>query len=595
MTRSPARASSVFIQLPSAPGPDFAQVNYRHGFRDWAASIGDPRRDKALIYTLDPALDADLKELWREWQSVEVRVHYPSTSRDMPSELFVTHGEWGRAVAADPFYAQRWNPADPVAWESMEVDDMDKVVESHRSAQRRVHLCLDLRDLDERDVSSLIPSLESLCVISADVPEAIVRQVNGRAKSGGLTSAGRPFGEAGTSRSYVRIRGPRSAFRSCRSEVRVKVGALLEGVAVTSRRVRDVVRSQSQWGGDQVDERTFGNVDPLSVFTRTEVETWIERVRRNPEASWSVQLEDELDVEDVARECHAELGVWPISFSYPAGFGESDPVSQLSPIIPGYPYAFTSPHAYLETYAKSHLALTFRKAGWDCFRHVEILASGSVPLMPDAVRIPRFSMVHYPKVAMARVATEAWAHGGAPDRATRAAFRKYFERHLTARAMARYLLKMSELEGAQRILFIDGETPVNPEYQSSLTLIGLKALLGEGCEVSFPAPFLYEDSTMSASGFYGRGFGYGHVLDPRVRTAGETNGTVGHGLSRLSDYDAVVIGSVSRNVRLTHQVLRDCAPSRIIAIHGEDGPPARRDVAQLLESGAHVFVRSIHN
>ena len=38
-----------------------------------------------------------------------------------------------------------------------------------------------------------------------------------------------------------------------------------------------------------------------------------------------------------------------------------------------------------------------RKKGWDCLRHYEIIASGSVPFFEDYESIPKFTMFNYPK------------------------------------------------------------------------------------------------------------------------------------------------------------------------------------------------------
>jgi hypothetical protein len=83
------------------------------------------------------------------------------------------------------------------------------------------------------------------------------------------------------------------------------------------------------------------------------------------------------------------------------------PTELVSAILPGYPYASDNEHQYYAKYADSYMALTHTKAGWDCLRHAEILASGSIPLMPDATDIPVFSMVHYPKSALKKIAQTA--------------------------------------------------------------------------------------------------------------------------------------------------------------------------------------------
>jgi len=214
--------------------------------------------------------------------------------------------------------------------------------------------------------------------------------------------------------------------------------------------------------------------------------------------------------------------------------------------------------------------------------------------MPDADRIPRFAMIHYPRTAMAALAAKAIALGGVPDEQTRSDFRDFAERYLTTEAMARYVLRMSGLHDVQRVLFVDDQTPVNPEYQSTLALIGLKQMLGRGCEVAFPADFLYAGSVESAANFYGRGFGYSHAVDPTARTAAEEISRSGHGLADLRSYDAVIVGSVSRNSILTQTVLKQCDPSRVVLIHGEDGPPTVSELDTLRGTGAHTFVRSLH-
>ena len=39
-------------------------------------------------------------------------------------------------------------------------------------------------------------------------------------------------------------------------------------------------------------------------------------------------------------------------------------------------------------YQNSLFSLTYRKTGWDCLRHYEILASGSIPLFLDLEKCP---------------------------------------------------------------------------------------------------------------------------------------------------------------------------------------------------------------
>lgn len=61
--------------------------------------------------------------------------------------------------------------------------------------------------------------------------------------------------------------------------------------------------------------------------------------------------------------------------------------------------------AYYEQYQKSMFAYTWRKGGWDCNRHVEILRNGCVPYMHDIGSCPPYIMALYPKKTMLQILT----------------------------------------------------------------------------------------------------------------------------------------------------------------------------------------------
>ena len=46
---------------------------------------------------------------------------------------------------------------------------------------------------------------------------------------------------------------------------------------------------------------------------------------------------------------------------------------------------------------RSFFGLTWKKGGWDCLRHLELLASGCLPLFTDIARAPRGVLALYPK------------------------------------------------------------------------------------------------------------------------------------------------------------------------------------------------------
>lgn len=587
----------TFIQFPPAAGPLRSDIDYRQGFFDWVQHHGISDGDLVLIYTLDAQEVCELETLWRKCARVEVRVAYPSL-RAVDTEvrpIFVATTPEGRVTAANEFDAQRWAPSYEIATLKIRSENVpEKLTEMQSQGICEICICADFRDPEQRAVTSLKQQISAICFVSADVPQPVITRALKALTSDGLRLAGRPFGEAKTSYLLIRPTHPRAAIEAVLAQARIRVGLIIERLqGFLGPRGRSKTRSVL-FGGSRY---SFLGEDigfELPPVTRSQVAHVFESVRAHPIGSWSVAIDAEQDPHEVARACHNEFGLWPISFNYPDSRPLKEPVNQLSPIIPGYSYSFMDNDAYVEMYARSSMALTFRKAGWDCFRHVEILGSGVVPLMPDAHLIPRFSMIHYPKIAMMRAAEIAVVRGGTPDKGTQQAFRDYFMRHLTSLAMAKYMLDVSGLAGSENVLFIDEQTLINPEYQSTLALIGLKQLLGKSCKPAFPAGFLYRDCKDSTTHFYGRGFGYTHVLDPTLRSQTEFESQPGYGLDRMKSFDAIVVGSTSRNIELTQRVIETCDPSRVILIHGEDGPPSEAEARYLRDSGAHVFVRAIH-
>lgn len=60
-------------------------------------------------------------------------------------------------------------------------------------------------------------------------------------------------------------------------------------------------------------------------------------------------------------------------------------------------YQFDNEQDYYKEYQKSCFARTCKKAGYDCLRHYEILANGAIPVFSDLKKVPKNTMVHFPK------------------------------------------------------------------------------------------------------------------------------------------------------------------------------------------------------
>lgn len=291
-----------------------------------------------------------------------------------------------------------------------------------------------------------------------------------------------------------------------------------------------------------------------------------------------------------------KLGVWPISFSYPQNSapGHWESREFLCPIFPGHKYSFSDPQAYLAMYQRYSFAMTHKKSGWDCFRHVEVLHAGTIPYMPDAHLIPEFTMVHYPKTFLREIARHLNRSQGQLDSLVRHQLIDFFNENLTSAAMARYLLRVAGAEKETKVLFLDQLAPSHPDYQSVLTLIGLKQVLGRSVAVAHPIEYIYRDWQGDSTALYGRGFGYSRVLNPAVKNPNEVEKSeIKLTEASLARFDMIVIGSVTRNAGLASQLLRIFPASRTVWVHGEDQSPSHLQMNEYRNSGATVFVREL--
>ena len=101
----------------------------------------------------------------------------------------------------------------------------------------------------------------------------------------------------------------------------------------------------------------------------------------------------------------------PISFKFPAShilisnMHEIKKNRVLATCDPRFKstYVYTSEDAYYGGYQKSLFAVTTKKAGWDCLRHYEILASQCLPIFPGFNTLPASTMVEWDREMQERV------------------------------------------------------------------------------------------------------------------------------------------------------------------------------------------------
>lgn len=303
--------------------------------------------------------------------------------------------------------------------------------------------------------------------------------------------------------------------------------------------------------------------------------------------------------QEIIEECASireATGCWPISFSYPRSIEMAQNGATVrkrnffSDIIPGRPYSFDDEGQYLRQYGNAYFALTHKKGGWDCFRHLEILATGCFPLMPDVSDVPSFTMVHYPKKAMAQIVDEL-PQLALADSSNLERLAEFVRENLTTQAMVRYISEAVGIERDSRVLFVDEALKTKADYLSIFTLVGLKQLYGRNVTESSGVDYLYEDFTGDTKGLYGRGFGYSRVLSRSCQNSLETRIAE---IPDLSDkFDFIVVGSIARNYDLAQSLLQVFPSEKTVWIHGEDKPPTRGEIAEFLRPGVHLFVREL--
>lgn len=303
--------------------------------------------------------------------------------------------------------------------------------------------------------------------------------------------------------------------------------------------------------------------------------------------------------DDVAQECYKKKGVYPISFSWPGEWAEPGIKRQLlSSVVPGTPYSFTDFASYLNQYEDSAFAITFKKGGWDCFRHLEILRSACIPLMPDAREIPDFTMVHYPKELLASVLEQEAVVNDGHIIIPEVALEKVREQ-LASVQMANYMLRCVAYEGGP-VLFVDENLPQEADYLSVLTLIGLKQSLGQDLHVMHPVPYIYENYAGETRNLYGRGFGYSRVLPDALKSKNERSekrlaepDQIFNPLF-LSNYSKVIVGNLSKSMNLVQELEKSHEAEKCIYLRGDDRAPGRAEYALFKRWRGIVFSREIY-
>ena len=282
-------------------------------------------------------------------------------------------------------------------------------------------------------------------------------------------------------------------------------------------------------------------------------------------------------------------------------------------------YAFHDEQSYLDDYRGSLYGVTRKKTGWDAARHLEIMASGAIPLFLDVHDLPPQTLALYPRawIADAEHLTGVAIRRRAASRTddprwyldhsafsvdvrvlnasafVRLAARvlAHARRHLSSSGMAAHVLAIMGLDAdaATPLLFV---THCSSDFTGDSLLYGLKVLLGadavtdvaydtDGAEHPWCRPearaqrrkrYLYDPSVDYAHDADNRStpsrfcIGGRHPDSPRVRRDDIEARIQRH------EFGAVIYGSAARTTAHLPLVSRVYARERVGLVYGEDIP-----------------------
>lgn len=252
----------------------------------------------------------------------------------------------------------------------------------------------------------------------------------------------------------------------------------------------------------------------------------------------------------------------------------------FSPLIPGdtTTYIYDTEEDYMNHYADCYYAFTWRKAGWDCMRHLEIIAAGSVPYFKDLAECPANIMTKFPKALVLEAMHLPGVNETGIDftlfnkhryNELRRRIYNHAREHLTCASMATYVLDQVLLPWSVGVRVLYLSDCDKPDYMRCQLLIGLKRLLGIDCVDVLKIPHIYQSYTGDVTQLYGKGMGYTRVIenDPYIERGR-------HYINRQIErgyFDLVIFGSMHRISHATcRHVRRYYDPSKIIYVCGED-------------------------
>lgn len=280
----------------------------------------------------------------------------------------------------------------------------------------------------------------------------------------------------------------------------------------------------------------------------------------------------------------------------------------LSSLVPGIKstYIYENETDYYNEYKQSLFATTTQKHGWDCLRHYEIMACGTIPYFPNLEQCPMNTMALLPKPLLQqgnrlylklkekqRLDLSALEWSECLDLIE--ALLAFLRQQLTTQKVARYVLEKAQKQDCKNILYLSGD--IQTDYLRCLTLHGFKQDRGTSCHDYPKIPHLYQDHGIPPSHLYGKGMSYSGLLEPSLHDH-EKDQTVQDDIINHK-YDLIVYGSLHRGMPFYYLVMQHYQPDEIILFCGEDNYNAQGvfshfcGAKQWKQKGHHVFVREL--
>jgi len=281
----------------------------------------------------------------------------------------------------------------------------------------------------------------------------------------------------------------------------------------------------------------------------------------------------------IARECYEKHSVFPISFCLPRQklrpFRQKPKTQDMSFIIAGdvKTFVFSDEDSYMNEYQISRFGRTRKKAGWDCVRHLEIMAASCLPVFENIENCPQYTMTHYPKAAFKEIKDTFTGMAGAEyDRRLRESY-DWISQYLTSDKMVEYMFRITGTSGVENILFIDSALTRKPDCQSAMILTGLKNKFGARCEVAYPLECLYASQPFPTKPkWWKTNFNIYRALDDSLRSPNEKTPDLRRIKQKIAarEYDIVIYGSITRSSDLFNLVTANYSKDKVFCINGED-------------------------